>query len=91
MGMSMSNPCCADCAAIRRRLFQLFLAACLAAAGGTAAAPLGDRAQPLSARLRLAGPDFAADVPMEWLKKILEKEIGKPGVEQVLFTNFVMQ
>ena len=25
------------------------------------------------------------------IREILEKEIGKPGVEQVLFTNFVMQ
>src|SRR5690606_26831659 len=25
------------------------------------------------------------------VQEVLEKEIGKPGVEQVLFTNFVMQ
>ena len=37
------------------------------------------------------GKELLRQQCLQELQKILEKEIGKPGIEQVLFTNFVMQ
>ncbi len=37
------------------------------------------------------GKELLRQQCLQTLQKILEKEIGKPGIEQVLFTNFVMQ
>ena len=37
------------------------------------------------------GKEFLRLQCLQELQNILQKEIGKPGVEQVLFTNFVMQ
>lgn len=37
------------------------------------------------------GKELLRQQCLQEIQKILEKEIGKPGVEQVLFTNFVMQ
>ena len=37
------------------------------------------------------GKEFMRIQALEELQRIFEKEIGKPGVEQVLFTNLVMQ
>lgn len=37
------------------------------------------------------GKELLRQECLQALQKILEKEMGKPGIEQVLFTNFVMQ
>ena len=37
------------------------------------------------------GKELLRQQCLQAIQKILEKEIGKPGVEQVLFTSFVMQ
>lgn len=37
------------------------------------------------------GKELLRQQCLQEIQKILEKETGKPGVEQVLFTNFVMQ
>jgi flagellar FliL protein len=37
------------------------------------------------------GKEFLRLQLLQELQAVLEKEIGKPGIEQVLFTNFVMQ
>jgi flagellar FliL protein len=37
------------------------------------------------------GKELLRQQCLQAIQKILEKEIGKPGIEQVLFTNFVMQ
>lgn len=37
------------------------------------------------------GKELLRQQCLQELQKILEKEIGQPGIEQVLFTNFVMQ
>ncbi|MDZ7924709.1 MAG: flagellar basal body-associated FliL family protein [Marinagarivorans sp.] len=37
------------------------------------------------------GKELLRQQCLQSIQQILEKEIGKPGVEQVLFTNFVMQ
>lgn len=37
------------------------------------------------------GKELVRQACLQAVQKILEKEIGTPGVEQVLFTNFVMQ
>ncbi len=37
------------------------------------------------------GKELLRQSCLQELQKILQEEIGKPGVEQVLFTNFVMQ
>ncbi|WP_370978904.1 flagellar basal body-associated protein FliL [Agaribacterium sp. ZY112] len=37
------------------------------------------------------GKEFLRLQLLQELQKVLDKEIGKPGIEQVLFTNFVMQ
>ena len=37
------------------------------------------------------GKEFLRLQCLQELQAIMEKEIGKPGIEQVLFTNFVMQ
>lgn len=37
------------------------------------------------------GKELVRQACLQAVQKILEAEIGKPGVEQVLFTNFVMQ
>jgi flagellar FliL protein len=37
------------------------------------------------------GKELLRQQALLYVQEVLEKEIGKPGVEQVLFTNFVMQ
>lgn len=37
------------------------------------------------------GKELMRQQALEEIRQIIENEIGKPGVEQVLFTNFVMQ
>lgn len=37
------------------------------------------------------GKELLRQLSLEEVQRMLEQEIGKPGVEQVLFTNFVMQ
>ncbi|NIB43200.1 flagellar basal body-associated protein FliL [Pseudomaricurvus alkylphenolicus] len=37
------------------------------------------------------GKELLRQMALEEVQRMLEQEIGKPGVEQVLFTNFVMQ
>ena len=37
------------------------------------------------------GKELLRQQALENIQKLLQQEIGKPGVEQVLFTNFVMQ
>ena len=37
------------------------------------------------------GKELLRQMALEEVQSLLEQEIGKPGVEQVLFTNFVMQ
>lgn len=37
------------------------------------------------------GKELVRQACLQAVQKILESEIGKPGIEQVLFTNFVMQ
>lgn len=37
------------------------------------------------------GKDQLREQALEEIQKLMEQEIGKPGIEQVLFTNFVMQ
>lgn len=37
------------------------------------------------------GKELLRQQCLQELQRLLEKEIGKPGIEQVLFTNFVMQ
>ncbi|TVZ38601.1 flagellar FliL protein [Alteromonadaceae bacterium 2753L.S.0a.02] len=41
--------------------------------------------------LTAEGKELLRQQCLQELQRILEQEIGKPGVEQVLFTNFVMQ
>jgi flagellar FliL protein len=37
------------------------------------------------------GKELLRQQALENIQNLLQQEIGKPGVEQVLFTNFVMQ
>lgn len=37
------------------------------------------------------GKELLRQMALEEMQRIMEQEIGQPGVEQVLFTNFVMQ
>lgn len=37
------------------------------------------------------GKELLRQASLQELQRLLEKEIGRPGIEQVLFTNFVMQ
>jgi len=37
------------------------------------------------------GKELLRQQCLQELQKIMQEEIGKPGVEQVLYTNFVMQ
>ena len=37
------------------------------------------------------GKELLRQMALEEVQRMLEQEIGKPGIEQVLFTNFVMQ
>lgn len=47
--------------------------------------------QPYTEIQTAEGKELLRQQCLQEIQRLLEKEIGKPGIEQVLFTNFVMQ